>query len=372
MFILGIETSCDETAASLIEVKQNSMRVMSNIVSSQVKIHKKYGGIVPEVAARNHVLNIVPVIEQALGKIKAQKLDLIAVTNGPGLITSLIVGVEAAKTLSYLYKIPLLPINHLEGHIYINAINKVSNNKYTISNLKYPLIALIVSGGHTQLILMKKLFHYQLIGQTLDDAAGEAFDKVAKIFGLEYPGGPIISKLAQKGNPKALELPRPMIHSGDFNFSFSGLKTAVLYLQKKENKNFNIKNADVYASFEQAVVDVLVAKTIKAMKKYKAKTVLIGGGVAANQRLRNTLHKIISEKFIGTNFMLPNPKFTTDNALMIAIAGYFKYLKYREGKKYSFSSKPRRIGTEDKLGTKYVGWKNIRVDPNLKLKSWKK
>lgn len=326
--VLGIETSCDETAVALLEGRGERLRIRRNFVASQVAIHAKYGGVVPEVAARNHVEMILPLLQKAIGREK--KLDAIAVTSGPGLMTSLSVGVETAKALSYLWDVPLVRVNHLEGHIYSNwlpllsksliANRKSSDLSLAISHRPFPALVLIVSGGHTELVLMKRHGNYKVIGATRDDAAGEAFDKVAKLLGLGYPGGPAISKLAQKGNPLAIAFPRPMIDSANFEFSFAGLKTAVLYLLQKQKPGV----ADVCASFEQAVVDVLVAKTVRAAKKFKVKTVLLGGGVAANGRLRVALRAALTEELPAVGYREPALEFTGDNAAMIAAAGYFR------------------------------------------------
>ncbi|MBU0613439.1 tRNA (adenosine(37)-N6)-threonylcarbamoyltransferase complex transferase subunit TsaD [Patescibacteria group bacterium] len=319
MIILGIETSCDETAAAIVENKRGVFKVRSNVVSSQIKIHAKTGGVVPEVAAREHIKNILPVVEQALkeGKATQKDIDAIAVTTGPGLITSLIVGVETAKTLAHVWNKPVVSVNHIEAHLYANF---ASNKK-----VSFPLLALIVSGGHTELILMKKHGHYKLIGKTRDDAAGEAFDKVAKILKLGYPGGPIISKLANKGNARAFDLPRPMLKDKTYDFSFSGLKTAVLYESQSKKHNFNSKKkiADMSASFEQATVDVLIKKTTRATKEHKIKTVLLAGGVAANKKLRADLKKELQTELPKVELLLPDLDYCTDNAAMIAVAGYF-------------------------------------------------
>lgn len=313
--ILGIETSCDETAAAIVSFSNKKFTVHSNIIRSQINIHKKYGGVVPEVAARQHIISVIAVIEQALETAQKTvgKIDAIAVTAGPGLITSLMVGVQTAKTLSYIWNKPLIAVNHMKAHVYANWIN---NKK-----IKFPAICLIVSGGHTELVLLKKDTHFKKIGQTVDDAAGEAFDKTAQLIKLEYPGGPEISKSAATGNPNAFTFPRPMINSGDFNFSFSGLKTAVLYTVKKQKKHDSKMTADLAASFQQAVVDVLTIKTAKAAKKYQAKSIMLAGGVAANKLLRETLQQKAAD--LGTNFYVPDIQYCTDNAAMIAVAGYF-------------------------------------------------
>jgi len=323
MIILGIETSCDETAAAIVQNKSERFEILSSVVSSQVDIHAKTGGIVPEVAAREHIKNILPIIDQALKKASMDyhKIDAIAVTAGPGLITSLLVGAETAKVLSYTWNKPLTAINHLAAHIYANFIEN--------PKIQFPLLALVVSGGHTELVLMKKHLDYQVIGQTRDDAAGEAFDKVAKLLNLGYPGGPIISKLAKDGDRKAVDLPRPMIKENNFDFSFAGLKTAALY--KIQSGKYNLKDkktiADFCASFEQAAIDVLVEKTIKAAKKYNVKSVLLSGGVAANELLRESLKTKIKKELPFSHLSLPTPKLCTDNATMIAAIGYYYAVK---------------------------------------------
>ncbi|MFA6255399.1 MAG: tRNA (adenosine(37)-N6)-threonylcarbamoyltransferase complex transferase subunit TsaD [Patescibacteria group bacterium] len=339
LIILGIESSCDETAAALVQKRGSIFKILSSVVSSQIEIHKKYGGVVPEVAARNHILNIIPVIDQALveAKVKPGQIDKIAVTTGPGLITSLLIGVETAKTLAYTWQKPICSINHLKAHLYANWLSN--------QPIKFPALALIVSGGHTELILMKNEKSLKKIGQTLDDAAGEAFDKVAQLLNIGYPGGPIISQLAKKGNTQAFNFARPMINSSDFNFSFSGLKTSVLYTIQKlrvQSSEFRAANsklkADLCASFQQAAVDVLVAKTFKAAKYYQAKTVMLSGGVAANSLLRESLK--LKAQSLKLNFLMPNINLCTDNAAMIAAAATFE---------------------------KPTPWQKLRVDPNLEI-----
>jgi N6-L-threonylcarbamoyladenine synthase len=335
MIILGIETSCDETAAAVIQGKGDKIRVLSNVVSSQIEIHKKYGGVVPEVAARNHIINIIPVIDEALekAKIKPRQIDRLAVTTGPGLITSLMVGVETAKALAFAWQKPIVSVNHLKAHLYANWLEN--------QPVKYPALCLIVSGGHTELILVAAPNKFKKVGQTVDDAAGEAFDKVAQLLGIGYPGGPNVSKYALDGDPKAFAFSRPMINSGDFNFSFSGLKTSVLYTLKKiprRQANSRKLKADMCASFQQAAVDVLAAKTIKAALYYKVRTVMLSGGVAANTLLRETAREKAEKS--GLAFMMPPIKYCTDNAAMIAQAGYFE---------------------------KPVVWQKLNVDPNLSI-----
>lgn len=332
MIILGIESSCDETAAAIVKTNGRHFEILANVVSSQIKIHQAYGGVVPEVAARNHIINIIPVINQALSdaKIKSNKINRLAVTFGPGLITSLMVGLEAAKTLAFAWQKPIVPVNHMKAHLYANWLE----NKKIV----YPAICLIVSGGHTEIILVKDKNNFKKVGQTVDDAVGEAFDKVAKLLNLGYPGGPIISQYAKKGNPKSFLLARPMINSSDLNFSFSGLKTSVLYAANKVKNHDQKFKADMAASFQQAAIDVLVNKTFKAAKKYKAKTIMSSGGVSANGLLRQTLTD--SALANGFNFIQPQIKFCTDNAAMIAVAGYFG------------TPKP---------------WSKLKVDPNLSI-----
>lgn len=306
---------------------------MSEKTISQIDIHKKYGGVVPEIAGRAHAEKIIPLIEAVLENQPTP--DAIAVTSGPGLITGLLVGVEAARTLSYAKKIPLIAVNHIEGHIYsVEILKQVRDDK---TEIEYPALCLVVSGGHTELILMKGDGKYKLLGATKDDAAGECFDKVAQLIGLPYPGGPEISKLAKIGNPKAIKFPRPMIKDDNFDFSFAGLKTSALYWlrdNKLENKN------DFCASLEQAIVDVLVAKTIKAIEKYRPKTIIVGGGVSANLKLRETLENSMP----GQNIKYPDLKYCMDNATMIAVAGYHHATK-----------------------KDFINWKKIKADPNWEI-----
>jgi len=325
MRILGIESSCDETSASVVEINRGSFNILSNVISSQVKTHAKTGGIVPEVAARLHVKNVLPVIENSLknAKTKIDKIDAIAVCSGPGLVSSLMVGVETAKSLSLVYKKPLIKVNHIEGHVLA-----VEGKEKKEGGIKYPAVALVVSGGHTQIIHVKGPGSYKLIGQTRDDAAGECFDKAAKIMGLVYPGGPAIaeeSKKAKKQESKN-ELPRPMINSGNFDMSFSGLKTAVLYdWRELEEKGLATpkKRAAFAKEFQDAVCDVLVSKTLKAVEKYKVKTLILGGGVSANQELQRRFQVEVSDNFPQLKFLYPELSMTGDNAAMIAIAGYY-------------------------------------------------
>lgn len=324
MRILGIETSCDETAVAMLQasdgLKSPKFKVLKNLVYSQIPIHRKTGGVVPEVAAREHVTVIVPMIKKILGK---SMPDLIAVTSGPGLITSLRVGVDAARILSIVKKIPLVGVNHLEGHIYANWLGHETHN---MKHATFPALCLIVSGGHTELILMKDHGKYKRIGATRDDAAGEAFDKSAKLLGLLYPGGPEIAKLAEHGNPDAFKFPRPMISSDDYDFSFSGLKTAVRLAANGLEPTANNKK-DFAASIQAAIAEVLVAKTIRAAKEYKVKSVLLAGGVSANKKLREDLGNAVKTFIPDSLFLIPEMKYTTDNAAMIAAAGYIRALK---------------------------------------------
>ncbi|MFH1832620.1 MAG: tRNA (adenosine(37)-N6)-threonylcarbamoyltransferase complex transferase subunit TsaD [Candidatus Levyibacteriota bacterium] len=356
MLILGIETSCDETSAAIVE---DGTKVLSNVISSSLPLHVKTGGIIPEVAARQQIKYIIPAINQALldafdvgsekwdldvlksrnldvknsrSKIShlsrlISKIDAIAVTVGPGLIGSLLVGVETAKTLAYVWKKPIIPVNHLIGHIYANFVSEISNFKFQISNssITFPALVLIVSGGHTDLLLMKNHEKLKWLGGTRDDAAGEAFDKIARLLGLPYPGGPIIEQKAKNGNPKAFNFPRPMIDSNDFDFSFSGLKTAVLRETKTIKQLSNETIANLSASTQQAIVDILVAKTLKAAKEYNVKSILLSGGVSANDKLREQFQLDARRYLLDANIFYPDKKYCTDNAAMIASAAFFNY-----------------------------------------------
>ena len=351
MKVLGIETSCDETAVAVLEIKNNSVKVLSSIISSQVKLHAKYGGVVPNLAAREHVKNISHVFKLALKEAKIndfkKEIDLIAVTRGPGLGPALLVGITFAKTIAWKYSKPLIGTSHLEGHIASNFLKKVGVNsnfsrfqrnrgsstksgQFPISKKEAPILNLIVSGNHTELVLILGHGKYKLIGETLDDAIGEAFDKVARLLGLGYPGGPLISKLAEKGNPDHYPLPSPMIHAKNYNFSYSGLKTAVLYLLKDlnfpiRNSKFVIQNsrtkADIASSFQKSAIDVLLKKTMRAAAEYKVKSIFLSGGVSANNQLRTRLRKEAEDNKI--NYSQPDLAYTGDNAAMIALAGYF-------------------------------------------------
>ncbi len=317
--ILAIETSCDETAAAVLE---NGRVLLSSVVASQIDLHQQYGGVFPEVASRQHILTIYDVVEQALQQayLSLDNIDAIAVTRGPGLAGSLVVGMNMAKGIALGKSIPLIGVNHLEGHIYSAWVysNEVQNPPPIP---EFPLIALLVSGGHTEINLMEGHLSYKRLGSTLDDAAGEAFDKVARLLGLPYPGGPSIQKAAINGNPNAFKFPRANL-DGSLNFSFSGLKTAVLRMVRElEKSRVKLPVEDLAASFQQAVVDVLYQKTIQAAKQHKVKNIIIAGGVSANQLLRDTfLHQS------NFNIFIPPLKYCTDNAAMIAAAGYFRFI----------------------------------------------
>ena len=324
--ILAIETSCDETAAAVII----HGKIRSNIIASQAFSHSKYGGIVPEVAAREHVSSIIPTIDLALkrARTKLSDLDLVAVTQGPGLATSLMVGVDTAKALGLAINKPVIPINHLEAHIYANFID---------DKIKLPAIALIVSGGHTLLVQIKSHGSYRIIGETLDDAAGEAFDKTARMLGLGYPGGAKLSSLAQSGNPAAYNFPRPMINSNNFEFSFSGLKTAVLYKLKEQKSWSRKQKADIAASVQQAIVDVLIAKLQKAILRYEPKSILLGGGVAANQLLRKRFRRLATTYNLQPS--IPAFEYCTDNAAMIGLAAFWR-IRNKRVKTSNFTAQP--------------------------------
>ncbi len=327
MYILGIETSCDETSAAIIRVENDKPTVLCNIVSSQIKLHAPFGGVVPSLAAREHTTNLQPVITEALnaGQLTMRNITLVAVTAGPGLMSSLLVGTAFAKTLAWRYDLPIIGTNHMEGHIYSNWLT------HNIGPDHFPSVCLVVSGGHTQLILMRDHGMYELIGQTRDDAAGEAFDKIARILGLEYPGGPAIERQATQAtlpSDASLVLPRPMIHSGDFDFSFSGLKTAVLYLVRDMTKhgplNENLVNQIAYEARE-AIVETLVTKTIQAAEHFGAHSIMLSGGVSASVRLRDLLSEQANKSAFPV--FIPDRRYTTDNAAMIAMAGYWNCSK---------------------------------------------
>ncbi|HAQ39853.1 MAG TPA: tRNA (adenosine(37)-N6)-threonylcarbamoyltransferase complex transferase subunit TsaD [Clostridiales bacterium] len=317
VLILAIESSCDETAAAVVE---NGRNVLSNIISSQIEIHKEFGGVVPEVASRKHIENINDVVAQALTQahVSAEDIDAVAVTYGPGLVGALLVGVNFAKGLAYAWNKPLIGVNHIEGHISANFIEDKS--------LEPPFVCLVASGGHTHLVYVKDHGEYEVLGKTRDDAAGEAFDKIARAIGLGYPGGPLIDKAAKSGNKDAIKFPRVVINDDTLDFSFSGLKSSVLnYIHNSRQKNEEIVVEDVAASFQEAVVEVLVLKAIKAAKMKNCRTVALAGGVASNSSLR----KMLQEECLKNNykFVKPSAVLCTDNAAMIGCAGYYKYLK---------------------------------------------
>ncbi len=329
MKILGIETSCDETSAAIV---QDGAKILSNAVASSLPLHAKTGGVIPEVAAREQVKAMIPVLKEALDSsgTSQKDIDAIAVTYGPGLVGSLLVGVETAKALSYVWNKPLVPVNHLIGHIYANWLE---NSKPPT----FPNLVLIVSGGHTELVLMESHGKFRWLGGTRDDAAGEAFDKTARLLGVGYPGGPAIQKSAYKGDPNSYNLPRPLSKSSDFDFSFSGLKTAVINLVTKmgPTTDFTKKQvADLSASIQEAVVDSLLKKTLKAAKKFRVDEIILAGGVAANERLREKTKVSFSGKVTSSN-----PKLSVDNAAMIAGAAFFNF--------------------------KPISWENIESNPSI-------
>ena len=315
--LLAIESSCDETAAAIVV---NGRKVLSNVISSQIDIHKLYGGVVPEIASRKHIEQINQVIEQAF--VDAEKtlddVDGICVTYGPGLVGALLVGVGAAKAISYARNIPLVGVHHIEGHISANYIE----NK----ELEPPFLCLVVSGGHTHLVKVLDYGKYEILGRTRDDAAGEAFDKVARAIGLGYPGGPKIEKVAHEGNPHAVEFPRPKIADGEYDFSFSGLKSAVLnHLNSCKMKGIEIVQADIAASFQKAVIDVLVGNAMHAIEKYQIDKFAIAGGVASNGTLRGAMEEECRKRNVA--FYHPSPIFCTDNAAMIGVAAYYDFMR---------------------------------------------
>lgn len=316
MYILGIESSCDETSASIV---LNGREEIATVISSQIDIHKSYGGVVPEIASRQHVKNITIVLEECLEKanMTMEQIDAIAITYGPGLIGSLLIGLEAAKTLAFIYNKPLIPVHHIAGHIYANSL---------VKELTFPLLAVVVSGGHTELIEMPAHYKFNKLGGTLDDAIGECYDKVARVIGLEYPGGPKIDKLAKLGK-ETYKLPIPL-QDDSYNFSFSGLKSAVINLVHNEEQRGNeIRKEDLATSFQKVAVESITNKVKKAIVDKNIKTVIVAGGVAANQGLRDSVSKLSSE--LNVELSIPPMKYCTDNATMIAAAGYYAYLDGR-------------------------------------------
>lgn len=320
MLILGIESSCDETSAAIIsgDHKSNNVKLISSAVASSLSLHSKTGGIIPESAAREQVKFIIPVIHKALeeAKLNAKDIDAIAVTYGPGLIGSLLIGVETAKTLSMIWDKPLIPTNHLLGHIYANFIDEQSK-------IQFPAIGLVVSGGHTDLIIIRNHGNIEWLGGTRDDAAGEALDKVGRLLDLPYPGGPYIEKLAREGDQKKYIFPRPLIGSGDFDFSFSGLKTAVHREIKLINKLTEQNKKDISAGVQNAVIDIIIRKTLKAVKKYNAKSLLLGGGVTANSKLTQEFENRLTKSGIHAKLFVPPKNLCTDNGAMIASAAFY-------------------------------------------------
>ena len=314
VYILAIESSCDETSVAIVK---NGKEDIATTISTQIDIHKKYGGVVPEIASRNHIENITLVIEDTLNKagMVMEQIDAIAVTNGPGLIGSLLVGTMSAKTLAYLYNKPLIPVHHIAGHIYANNL---------VKPLEFPLIALVVSGGHTELIYMKEHYSFKKIGGTLDDAVGEAYDKVARVMHLSYPGGPMIDTLAHLGQPR-YKLPTPL-DDDSYDFSFSGLKSSVINLVHNEMQRGNdIDNNALSASFQNVVVNILTKKTLRALKELGIKNLIVAGGVAANKGLKDKLEELCEQSNI--NLSIPPINYCTDNATMIGAAGYYTYLQ---------------------------------------------
>ncbi|MBD9098282.1 tRNA (adenosine(37)-N6)-threonylcarbamoyltransferase complex transferase subunit TsaD [bacterium] len=314
IYILGIESSCDETSCSIVK---NGREEIATSTSTQISIHENFGGVVPEIASREHVKNITFVIEDCLKKanMTIENVDAIAVTYGPGLIGSLLVGLEAAKTLSFVYNKPLVPVHHIAGHIYANSL---------VEEFKFPLLALVVSGGHTELIKMEEHLKFEKLGGTLDDAIGECYDKVARVIGLSYPGGPKLDKLAHTGK-NTYQLPTPL-NDDSYNFSFSGLKSAVINLVHKEKQNNKeINQADLACSFQTVAINSIINKTKKALVNEKISNLIVAGGVAANQQLREEVEKLSKE--LNIKYSIPPLKFCTDNAAMIATAGYYLYQK---------------------------------------------
>jgi len=396
MKILAIETSCDDTCVAILKIRNGKFKIVSNIISSQVKLHAKYGGVYPFMAKREHQKNLPIVFKKALKKANNPQFDLIAVTNGPGLEPCLWVGVNFAIDLSKKLKMPIVPVNHVEAHISANFIKeqRTASNKHL-----FPAVCLVVSGGHTQLILMRDFGKYKILGETRDDAAGECFDKTARILGLGYPGGPAIAAEAAKfkisnlktefpfmeakvkkrtefSSPFKISLPRPMIYQKNYDFSFSGLKTAVLYLVKQLVENGKkltiVQKREISAEIQQAIIDVLIHKILRAAKDYKVKTIILGGGVAANKELRKQFKQKIKKEIPNSLFLIPDSKFCTDNAAMVAATAYFKiqklktelpFLEAKAKKRTKFSSLIKNQNYKSKL----KNWRKIQADSNLRL-----
>ena len=316
IYILGIESSCDETSASIVK---NGTEEIATVISSQIDIHKNYGGVVPEIASRHHVKNITIVLEECLEKanMTIDDVDSIAITYGPGLIGSLLIGLEDAKTLSFIYNKPLITVHHIAGHIYANSL---------VKELRFPLLAVVVSGGHTEIIEMKKHYSFEKLGGTLDDAIGECYDKVARVIGLEYPGGPKLDKLAKEGKD-TYKLPIPL-QDDSYNFSFSGLKSSVINLaHNEEQRGEELRKSDLAASFQKVAIESIVSKVKKAIEEKNIKNVIVAGGVAANNGLREKMQEMTEE--LGVELSIPPMKYCTDNGTMIAAAGYYAYLDGR-------------------------------------------
>ena len=391
MIILGIETSCDDTGISILKARENKtpdFEILANVVSSQIEIHKKYGGVYPTMARREHEKNLTPVLEKALkevgllkksqiqnhdlklktlekifdrepellknlkrflGKYEKPKIDAIAITIGPGLDPCLWTGVNFAKALSYHWNIPIIPVNHIEAHMLVNLLPPQRDPaRGGTKKIKFPAICLVVSGGHTQLILMKGIGKYEILGETRDDAAGECFDKTARILGLEYPGGPAIAEQAKKlkiPNSKLdIKMPRPMIYSKDYDFSFSGLKTAVLYDFKKRSPKIQKDKTYIQAmcaEIQQSIIDVLIKKTLRATQEYKAKTIILGGGVCANEELRKQFMSNVNSQMSNVKFLAPPKILCTDNGLMTAVTGYFHRKQTKNWKKIEVNANLR-------------------------------
>lgn len=317
MLVLGVESSCDETSVAIV---RDGKEVLSNVINSQIAIHEKFGGVVPEVASRQHVYMVSMVFTEAFEKagVKPEDIDLVSVTMGPGLIGSLLVGVNAAKAFALMYNKPIIGVNHLAGHIYANQIEH---------EMKFPLIALLVSGGNTELIYMKENFSFEIIGETLDDAVGEAYDKVARVVGLPYPGGPHVDRLAHEGKD-TYHLPRVYLDDGSYNFSFSGLKSAVINLaHNASQRHEEINREDLCASFQASVTEVLVNKTLKLAKEREVKQIIVAGGVSANKGLKELFFSKAPKEI---EVCIPSIKYCTDNAAMIAVAGYYQYMKTKQ------------------------------------------
>lgn len=333
--ILALETSCDETSAAVVV---GGRKILSNIISSQILLHRKFGGVVPEIASRKHIEHVIPVVDEALKSagVTLAEIDAIGVTHGPGLVGALLVGVATAKALSFAGKIPLIGVNHLEGHMFANFLAQ--------PDLEPPFAALVVSGGHTSLIHVKDYNDFTLLGQTRDDAAGEAFDKIARVMGLSYPGGPEIDKLAKTGNKEAIDFPRALAVRGSFEFSFSGLKSAVLnYLNSAKLRGETVNKADVAASFQRAVIDVLAAKALQAAEFCQVKKLVLAGGVAANSALKERLTAECRAAEI--EFFYPEPVLCTDNAAMIGCRAYYQYLAGKTSDLYLNAVPSMKLGS---------------------------